>query len=167
MGAGVIIDDGGSTRIKWMMLDSDSEITGKMRDIMTVRGVEGKGKSTQVITDDRYTQIRIVWMDKYGNPNMNDAKFLDKSILRISSHLGQNVEVINTGAGLNISLNGDLVEPVVEARQQSMQRRYIVTNSGHIKKVTVFDDKGEENVVYDRASLPREVQIVYTSVFLI
>jgi hypothetical protein len=161
MGAGLVIDDGGSTRIKWMKKESGETIFGKLKNIMTVVGLEGNKKSTQEIVDDVYTQLRIVWQDRRGHPTeIEHGSFHD---ILISSQLKQYVRVENTGSGLRISLFGDVIEPIVEARQQELRRRYIVTNSGRIEKVTV-DGKD----VFDITNFTKDDPqfVIYTSVVL-
>ena len=162
MGSGLVIDDGGSTRIKWMRLEDGQRITGKMKDLMTVipQG-RGRGKSTQVIADEPYNKIRIVYQDNTGSPKQKVIQGFNKII--ITSDLGQNVEVENIPTGLQISLSGDVVEPVVEARQHELQRRYIVSNSGYIEQVEV-----DGQVVYDKNNiLPNNYRpVIYTSVVL-
>jgi hypothetical protein len=161
MGAGLVIDDGGSTRIKWMKKNNGEIIFGKMKDIMTVVELEGNKGSTQVIDNDPYSKVRIVWQDRYGIPT--EMEFGNFQEIVISSQLRQNVKILNTGNGLRISLYGDVIEPIVEARQQELRRRYIVTNSGRIEKVRI-DNKYAFDIVNYTKDDPQFV--IYTSVVL-
>jgi hypothetical protein len=161
---GLVIDDGGSTRIKWLEAEPGARISGIMHGIMSVQTDEKEmKKATQEIQDGPYQQILIVYQDKFGHPDTIPVSSFDSAL--ISSDLKQNVEVVNTGSGLKLTLYGDVIEPVVEARQHDMKRRYIVSNSGRILQVTVTD-RGKARVVYDvNTIIPAEKQpVIYTSV---
>ena len=165
---GLVIDDGGSTRIKWMGKESGAKIAGIMHGIMSVQpDGRGKNKSSHGIRNEPYTNIRIMQLFKLADPAKQDFPFPKGAILHVFSHLGQRVEVENTGKGLSISLSGDPIEPVVEARQHDMKRRYIVTNSGQIEKIDIDYGGGNKKLPYDIANykLPKD-QPIYTCVVL-
>jgi hypothetical protein len=105
--------------------------------------------------------VRIVWQDRYGIPT--EMEFGNFQEIVISSQLRQNVKILNTGNGLRISLYGDVIEPIVEARQQELRRRYIVTNSGRIEKVRI-DNKYAFDIVNYTKDDPQFV--IYTSVVM-
>ncbi len=169
MGSGLVIDDGGSTRVKWMKQGAKLQIVGEMEGLMNVQRPKGKGlakgKSTHDILDSAYNQVQVVHIYKGMSPNeITRSNF---KCVRISSHLGQSVEIQKTGTGLNVSLSGDLVEPVVEARQHDRKRRYIVSNSGQIEKIEVIDATGYAETVFDITTIPSiKDQPIYTSVIL-
>jgi len=168
MGSGVIIDDGGSTRIKWNDLESGSIIRGKLESLMDVREEGGTGISSQEIHEkEPYTQIRITYLDSRGQPLIDETLSVNMRLL-VQSHLRQNVEIERIENGLAISLFGDEVGPIVEARQHNRMRRYIVTNSGPIEKI-FLDSGGNRTEIYNAATvLPDEARrpVIYTSVVL-
>jgi len=167
MGAPIIIDDGGSTRIRRVKEDA----IGEMDSLLTVDSDSGTPKSEHKLDDpDGFSQVLIVWQNKYGVPDSFTMPFQK---VEITSHFGQNVTLEKSGNKLTITLSGTVMPPIVEARQHKKKRRYIVSNSGPIETVTV-----DGTLVYDTeadqpgslTTLPAGNQIkkpiVYTSVVL-
>src|SRR5512145_515325 len=114
MGSGIIIDDGGSTRIKWFDTKSTEVIQGKLEDLMDVK-IEGKtGKSTHRITDLKpHQHVQITYLDGYGRPDQITASLSVNEIVKVQSYLRQNVWVERKEDGLALSLFGDEVGPIV------------------------------------------------------
>lgn len=169
MGSGVIIDDGGSTRIKWNDLESGSVIRGKLENLMDVKEEGGTGISFhEILEKEPYENIRITYLDKHGLPGVLDKKLSLHMKLLVQSHLKQNVEVERTESGLILSLFGDEMGPIVEARQHNRMRRYIVTNSGAIQRV-LLGFAGDMAEIYDAAAVLADAArrpVIYTSVIL-
>jgi hypothetical protein len=123
----VIIDDGGSTRIKQLT----GTATGKMDDFLDKK----KGHP-----DGDFSNIRVVALRANGTTVFTRDQPLKKSdSFKIISANKQNVEgeMENNGKTIHLSLTSDSVgvEPLVEGKQHQLQRRYVVTNAGPIQKV--------------------------------
>lgn len=169
MGEPVIIDDGGSTRIRQVQKDSQ----GNMDSLFEVKGlVNGKRGSEHEISvhknDLPYSTIQIQYQDEKGQINALPAINQFARIL-ISSEFGQHVQVDKIGNGSNIRLTifGDLVDPNLESKQHKGKRRYIVSNSGQIEKITVTDQSNATNDVFDTSQpgAPGSAgYVVYTNV---
>ncbi len=168
MGSGIIIDDGGSTRIKWNGRESGSIIKGKLEGLMDVREEKDTGISThEIYEDDPYLHIRITYQDKYGYAEMINHDLALHMKVRVLSFLNQNLQVERVEKGLILSLFGAGGGPMVEARQHNRARRYIVMNSGSIEKVSL-EYEGNSADIYDATTiLPDERKpVIYTSVVL-
>jgi hypothetical protein len=157
----VIIDDGGSTRIKKV---TTTTAVGAMDSLLDVddRG-DGTRGSDHTITDS-YSHLRIVIQDKLGKPfQITDASFTS---VAISSGLAQEITVDKDTASLALSVFSATTDPIVESKQHKKKRRYVVSNSGPIEKILVdgaivFNIRqGETSVLPAGAAKP----IVYTSV---
>jgi hypothetical protein len=166
MGEGIIVDDGGSTRIKWMNGDG----IGEMETLLNVRSRESK-QNLLFIND--YNQIRIVWQDEAGIPYKKEYMWDEIKLvppmliptIEINSDLSQRVLIEKTQPipTITISSTSGAIEPIVEARQQRMKRRYIVSNSGTIQQIKV-----NGVVLYDKQDSIKDpkVPVIYTSVVL-
>lgn len=127
MADAVIIDDGGSTRIKQL----PGTASGKMDDLLDKK----KGHP-----DGDFSKIRVVALGSDGLPLFTRDQPMKKSdAFKIISLNKQNVEgeMENNGKTIHLSLTSDSpgVEPLVESKQHQQQRRYIVANAGPIQKV--------------------------------
>ncbi|MBM3814359.1 MAG: hypothetical protein FJW20_22270 [Acidimicrobiia bacterium] len=143
----VIIDDGGSTRIKQAgnaNPDMDRLMTDPHTDFAAgtfpanIGGVIGA-----------HCQVIINSIDKNGRVTRLPASADDP---RFSLTGGQTAEIIsepNQRLEITLGSNGVLTlnlsgphgdPPLVEARQIATQRRYIVANSGSIRKVRINDN---------------------------
>jgi hypothetical protein len=150
----VIIDDGGSTRIKQMKGDvADS----KMDDLISEKTDQAKGK---------FKSLRIVFFDDNGEPHGPIDRTLNPSD-RIEIQSGNQQRIIgllNGAKKLSLSLESDCadLDPLVDAKQHKQQRRYIVSNAGAILKVTVNTDPP----LFDVKSNAEHASSVYTMVLL-
>lgn len=163
MAEAVIFDDGGSTRIKRVMTGT---AVGAMDSLLDVddRG-DGTRGSAHTISDS-YTKLRIVTQDKTGKAfEITDSVF---ATVVISSGLAQEIVAEKTAASLTLSVFSGISDPIVESKQHRKKRRYVVSNSGPIEKITVdgavvFNVRqGETTVLPAGAAKP----IVYTSIVL-
>jgi len=159
----VIIDDGGSTRIKKV---TTTTAVGAMDSLLDVddRG-DGTTGSDHTITDS-YSHLRIVIQDKIGKAfEITDASFTN---VVISSGLAQEITVDKNTTSLTLSVFSATSDPIVESKQHKRKRRYVVSNSGPIEKILVDGTivfnvrKNETTVLPAGATKP----IVYTSVVL-
>ena len=158
----VIIDDGGSTRIKQLK----GVATGHMDDFLDKK----KGHP-----DGDFSNLRIVALKADGTTLLTRNKAMQKSdSFTITSVNAQLVlcEMENNGKTIHLSLDAEPavkalgVEPMVEAKQHGQQRRYIVSNSGPIKKIEFTDDSaGTTTTLFDITASP-DKDSVYTMVIL-
>jgi hypothetical protein len=156
----VIIDDGGSTRIKQLK----GTASGKMDDFLDKK----KGHP-----DGDFSNIRVVALKADGTPLLTRDQPLKKSdSFKIISANKQNVEceMENNGKTIHLSLTSDSagVEPLVEGKQHQQQRRYVVTNAGPIQKVEFTENVPSTPPVtslFDITKSP-DNQSVYTMVIL-
>jgi hypothetical protein len=161
MAEAVVIDDGGSTRIKRVL---GANGVGEMDSLLNVKGITPsprKGSTHNV--NDAFTSVLIVFQDKTGNPFT--MTFTLTRGVDITSALGQNVSAKANGTKLDLTVFSDTSEPIVEAKQHDGKRRYVVSNSGPIETVTV-----DGTLVLDtrQGPLPTGANrpILYTSVVL-
>lgn len=171
----VIMDDGGSTRIKKVMLPPAGGGTpgvGAMDNLLDVNALVAPGKpyngqpgSQQRINHDAtvasYGTVTVTFLDSNGRPTTNNRPFGTFTIS--SGDIRVMAEVIAAGANAGdllvtiFSTNG--TDPLVDAKQHRdtgnvKRRRYIVANAKAIDQVTV-----------DGAPIaPPAGTIVYTSV---
>ncbi len=163
MADAVIIDDGGSTRIKQLPSVTTS---GKMDDFLDKK----KGHP-----DGDFSNIRIVALKKDGSTALTRNEAMNKSdSFTITSVNAQLVlcEMENNGKTIHLTLDVEPavkalgVEPMVEGKQHGVQRRYTVSNSGPIKKIEFTDDSaGTTKTLFDITASPDD-ESVYTMVIL-
>lgn len=142
----VIVDDGGSTRIKW-------NNPGGLGDMPNLLSVE-----PQTVTSS-FNRVRIAYQQEDGTAvNHIDTPFNTK--VEIFSYKNQRVLLEKVGANnIRVTVYGfGGAEPQVEAKQSKGKRRYIVSNAGAIEKVEVDSAK-----VFDTTATPA----LYTSVVLL
>jgi hypothetical protein len=163
MADAVIVDDGGSTRIKRVLTGS---AVGAMDSLLDVddRGNGTRGSDHTI--NDSFSKLLIVIQDKFGKPfQINDSSF---TTVEISSGLAQEITAAKNGTSLTLTVFSGTSDPIVESKQHKKKRRYVVSNSGPIEKVVVdgavvFNVRqGETAVLPAGASKP----IVYTSIVL-
>ena len=159
----VIIDDGGSTRIKKVTTTTAVGAMDSLLDV--VDRPDGTHGSDHTITDS-YSHLRIVIQDKLGKPfQITDASFTS---VAISSGLDQEITVDKDTTSLTLTVFSATSDPIIESKQHKKKRRYVVANSGPIEKILVdgaivFNIRqGETTVLPTGATKP----IVYTSVVL-
>jgi hypothetical protein len=161
----VIIDDGGSTRIKQVKQNA----MGVMDSLLDVNSMPGTNrmKSEHTLTGEVFSRILIVYQDGEGNPKSFLINAFDTIL--ISSQFGQNVQVTKNNNGeITVTVFSDVIEPMMEARQHKNRRRYLVSNSGPIETVRI-----DGSVVYDTAAnggqtTPHGIAkpIIYTSIVI-
>jgi hypothetical protein len=163
MADAVIIDDGGSTRIK--QLKGSGGATGDMDQLMEPGNSDNARGS--------FTDLRIQYLDKDGTPGTAITDSLTATTglttVTISSENEQTLTATVAGGGLTLKLtaNSAGVEPLVHGKQNGIQRRYVVANAGAIQKVEI--KKGTTTtLLYDtQATPPRpEAAAVYTMIVL-
>jgi hypothetical protein len=161
MADAVIVDDGGSTRIKRLMngigeLDKLLDVD----DLLDPAGTRGSSDSI----NKAYSNLLIVCQDEDGAPK--SQSFATFGTIEVVSELDQKVRLKKEVGGLRITIFSSASDPIVEAKQHKKKRRYIVSNSGPIQKVTV-----DGTLVYDvnnLSKLPAGVNppIIYTSLVI-
>ena len=135
----IIIDDGGSTRIKQLttianmdrllkdkgdQADGNFESAGAAACVMTIIEIRRDGTASTVAT------VNLAKEDQVDIFSENDQK--------VTVTLGKNKKI-------SIDLATSKVggpDPIVEARQHHNQRRYIVSNAGPILQVVHTPDTG-------------------------
>ena len=139
----IIIDDGGSTRIKQLIVNTqgilDGLLTSPHQDVADGQFPDGAGSGGT----NAKCYVRIISIDKNGvvtklpaAPNDPNFELSGGDTAEIVSGLNQSLKItLNSGGGILVDLNGTNGDPVVEARQNGAQRRYIVSNSGLILQV--------------------------------
>jgi len=156
MADAVIVDDGGSTRIKRLM----SNGIGKMDSLLDVDDLTTPASSRGSTHDinKQYNTAVIGCQDEEGTVvNVAINAF---STIEISSQLDQSV-LITKGTKLTITVFSKNSDPIVEAKQHKKKRRYVVANSGPIQTVKVNGTK-----VYDVTNSPTGKDVIYTSLVI-
>ena len=152
----VIIDDGGSMRIKQL-----SPATKKMDNLLDSKRDSPEGK---------FNILRIVFFDKegtrYAKPDIsldNDDGFTisagnGQMLTGDVSHSGKNVDLILTG----------VCDPIVEAKHHDNQRRFVVANAGRIEKIEFRDNSAGTNLPKFNVNVAGsdEENSVYTMIIL-
>jgi hypothetical protein len=160
MADAVVIDDGGSTRIKRILPGSG---VGEMDSLLNVKGITTTRRGSTHSVNDSFTTVMIVCQDKAGQPFTVSVPL--NGDVEISSALGQKVLATPNGAKLDLTVFSDTSEPIVEAKQHAGKRRYVVSNSGPIETVRV-----NGTLVYNTSGAPlpqgANTPILYTSVVL-
>jgi hypothetical protein len=150
----VIVDDGGSTRIKRLM---NGNAVGAMDSLLDVDNLPNGTRGSDHKINDSFSHILIIVQDRLGKPfTVKDSAF---SSVTISSGLAQEITAVKNSTSLTLTIFSGSSDPIVESKQHNKKRRYVVSNSGTI----VFNvRKGETEVKPATAQTP----IVYTSVVL-
>src|SRR5262245_22796786 len=153
MADAVIIDDGGSTRIKQLRLTTAS---GKMDDLLEVKVIAGSAQSTDTAIGS-FSQLRIACIKADGTSSPPDlAGAPAVGTFPIAMGVGHTFEVQSgkhrvkgkivdnsttkpapfTAADCEITVKGTAgIDPIVEARHSVLQRRYIISNAPLIDQV--------------------------------
>ena len=128
MGAPVMVDDGGSIRIKL----SKQYAIGVMDSLFDVTMNQSEHE-----IDESYTKALILWLDKNGD--LTTKNILNIKRVVIITDLNLNVEMKKTGGGtkLKLKVSGNAPGPIFESKQHKKKRSYTVLNGGRIKKVIV------------------------------
>ena len=130
----VVVDDGGSTRIKRLtaglgVIDNDG--------LVDVDPTLNPPQSNATVTGP-FTHIRVVTIDKTGTASLgpDDALQPNDKFTITSANDQKTVNSVDATGKLTISLQATgTAAPLVEARQLGQKRRYVVANAGPIKHV--------------------------------
>ncbi len=143
MAAPVIIDDGGSTRLKQLG-------PGKLDNLLEVANVGGTNQSSD-IAEGEFSQIKIVCVDETGAATtitpggapialvVNDTFEVFSGNHRVHGRIvdrSSNPPFTAADCEITVKAIGG-IEPMVEARHHKQQRRYIISNAPAIDKVVV------------------------------
>ena len=130
----IIFDCGGSTRIKRI---TGAGGVGAMNGLLDVDDAANPPQSQEIVKD-AFTSIVISSLDRRGagnpvviSPLANPTTFL------IESDGGQSVQGDVTAAACTITVFGNPIPPMVEAKEFHKKRRYDVVNAGAIQRITV------------------------------
>src|SRR4029453_10190215 len=105
----VIIDDGGSTRIKRVLPGNG---VGEMDSLLNVKGLTPSPRRGSSETEkEPFTSVLIVCQDKTGSPFT--LTFALSSDVEISSALQQNVLAKINGVNLDLTVFSDTTKPMV------------------------------------------------------
>src|SRR5262245_24021425 len=160
MADAVVIDDGGSTRIKRILPGG----VGEMDSLLNIIDLNTTRRGSTHAVSDTFTKAMIVCQDKTGAPFTLTVNLT--GTVEIASALQQNVSAQMNGGNLDLTVFSDRSEPIVEAKQHGGKRRYVVSNSGPIETVkvngTMVYDTRPNGLLPQGASRP----ILYTSVVL-
>ena len=158
----VIIDDGGSTRVKWALAGGVGDLNGLIDVDETLTPPQSSDKA-----NGPYNHIRIVYLTKDGGSlTPVDLALVAGDKFTVTSENGQTLrlEIVATTCDCKITLLGtSAASPLVEVKQFKKKRRYIVANAGPIDTVVgVAGGAGGTAVNFDASAL----KSVYTSVFI-
>lgn len=162
MGEPVIIDDGGSTRIKRLLPGNGIGEMDSLLDVDDLQSPVGSRGSDHTV-NDAFSSVLIVCQDKTGAFTLSFAAFTK---VEVSSALNQQLSAEKVAGKLKITVFSTVSDPIVESKQHKKKRRYVVSNSGPIEAVSV-----DGAIVYDtraNGTLPAGASrpILYTSVVL-
>jgi hypothetical protein len=170
----IVIDDGGSTRIKRL---KNGNSVGSMNDLLDViqdvgppaAGRPGSHDTTQAHNRSFGERVVVTCIDSAGEafvppdfPVDNYQSFkVVAGVHFIDGDLVPSADLTN----LRITISGERGnDPIVDAKQHNRQRRYIVSNTSAINRVAVTR-AGGATVVFDAsAPLQNGRTIIYTSV---
>src|SRR5882672_9760561 len=133
----LIIDDGGSTRIKQAKDDVNMD---KLLKTPHTDGADGTFINT--VTGNARCRVKILTIGANGASTPSGPyDFGGGETAVIVSQLGQKVTLRLDAAGsLQVTLTssaGGGPQPIVEAKQSELRRRYVVSNAGPVDTVTV------------------------------
>lgn len=145
MGRPVIVDDGGSIRIKFNEdpSASDKHPRGKMDGLFNVeKGTSPKWESSEVVkghgqgpsTDYEYSNARLAYVDENGLVSSNKLVPFQKDVV-VFTDRKLKVKLEIKAKKLKVSILSDGDEPIIESRGNNRKRGYVVVNGGNINKV--------------------------------
>lgn len=143
MGRPVIVDDGGSIRIKFDEgpYTNDKKARGQMDGLLVVdKGTSPKWASEEAVIkghgqdpDYDYTKAVIGWVEESGasgtQPHNNFSTVL------VSTDLCLKVELKRSGKKLKIRVFSDGDEPIIQSKSKNRKRDYVVLNGGNITQI--------------------------------
>src|SRR6266446_10224783 len=143
----VIVDDGGSTRIKHVR--SSAGDVGAMESLVNVQPVSGIPQSSHTFSGasvGAFSQVEVVFIDQATGTSTSNAHGLNPNdkVEIVSGSIRVTMDVGASSSTLTISGTTTL-EPVVESKQTRVtsssakrQRRYIVSNAPPIDSITLI-----------------------------
>ncbi len=136
MGRPVIIDDGGSIRIRL------GHKPGDVGEMNTLLNVDSEYKKSVQQLGESYDEVRTFWLEEKNCAVQSTPIYFQNEIL-ISGDRGLEVKVekIDSGKALEITVISSSAVPMIESKQHGMQRSYTVVNGGRIKQVEVDGNK--------------------------
>jgi hypothetical protein len=172
MGEPVIIDDGGSTRIKQLVDNQDMDgLLGKVVNGQTTFTDNADGTFDDGGGNFRCS-LKIRFHNREGEQDIRPPAGQGQAAglnlqandsVKITSENGQIVTINFDGTNrLVITLSASVlgINPIVEAKQTAAQRRYVVSNAGPIKTVDHTRASVTTNLFTNNANAPS----VYTMV---
>ena len=161
MGRPIIVDDGGSIRLK-LVVPQGGNSKGEMDSLFTITGNSSDHDINGDVHDGPYNKVFIINPQANGNLNQvayTKAKF--EKIL-ITSDLGLVVEFDRKGGGKysKIKLNGNGFDPVLESKEHNGNRYYAISNAGRISGIDIIDSGGNPTQV------PLQSNRLYTSIVI-
>jgi hypothetical protein len=156
MADAVIVDDGGSTRIKRLMSNGIGEMDSLLDVDALTNPANSRGSEHDI--NRQYNTAVIGCQDEQGT--VVNVAINSFATIEIGSQLDQNVLITNT-TKLTITVFSKVSDPIVEAKQHKKKRRYVVANSGPIQTVKVNGTK-----VYDVNNSPTGHDVIYTSLVI-
>jgi hypothetical protein len=157
MADAVIIDDGGSTRIKQL---KGAEADGRMDDLIADKTDQAKGT---------FNALRIVFFDAAGEKHGPiDRALAGNDLFVIDSANSQRITgQLNGTRKLSLSLDSTAagVEAFVDAKHAKQQRRYIVANAGPIQTINVTL-AGVTTNIFDAVNNVEHKTSIYTMVIV-
>lgn len=145
MGAPVLVDDGGSIRIK----QAKKNAGGVMDSLFTIvegpnsdePGMPANSKWSKHEIDapnnpkDYYSKASLFYVAEDGTPITDN---LTLNTIKVTTDFGLTVELKKIGAGekLKLMISSEEAEPILESRQHKGKRSYVVVNGGRIVQVS-------------------------------
>jgi hypothetical protein len=146
----VLIDDGGSTRIKQLKGPGPDPTNGRLDNLIEVDTSSAPAKSTDFARGP-FSQVQIVCMDSTGAVTslivppiamaLNHTFKVHSGNHRLEGRIVDRTTATpdpGSATDCQITISGvSGTEPIVEARHNNGQRRYIISNAPPIGKVEV------------------------------
>jgi hypothetical protein len=164
MGAPVIVDDGGSTRIKQIIAGTNMD---GLLDLPSTAAALGPFGAAGAAT----CNLKVMHYKKDGSNHGATVVFplVGGDLVEVVSENQQRLRITLDNASANLLLQLDSlapgVTPIAEALSSNGQRRYVVTNAGPIKTVTINPGPGVQPV-FDNSSFTPANKSIHTTVHL-
>ena len=150
MGRPIIVDDGGSFRIK-LVVAQGSNSKGEMDSLFTI----SNHKSDHDVKSNvhgSYDKVSIFDLEENGNLNQYSYAGTKFKRILIKGDLGVDVEFNKDpgqpgGQGAKIYLSGNGLDPILESREHDRNRSYNVSNAGRISEIEIEDSNKQTTQV--------------------
>ncbi|HZO54570.1 MAG TPA: hypothetical protein VFB63_17790 [Bryobacteraceae bacterium] len=140
MAAEIVIDDGGSTRIKQLGKRLDSLLD--INSIAVGTGPEPGAPGSNVKAFGDFVTLRVIVITNDGGSTTTDKPLAVGDTFQVVSRGEQRIHGLIVAAVGGVAAHClctiygiSNVEPIISAKQTNGQRRYVVENAGRIKKV--------------------------------